>query len=185
MLSYRSSDEEGNLALPSPFIVDVADLFVPEWRDRRRTRLLADVVWPADAAPTERERLRAEAAAAAPAGGSDEDPATLVAVGGGAGLVRHREILSAGALESFADCPVKWLVDRELQPARFEPEPEALARGSFMHDVLERLLRSLGGAGHAGIAAERAGAARRAAARTCPRRSRRDGPRRSGPAAVR
>jgi ATP-dependent helicase/nuclease subunit B len=59
--------------------------------------------------------------------------------------VRHREILSAGALESFADCPVKWLVDRELQPARFEPEPEALARGSFMHDLLERLLRSLGG----------------------------------------
>jgi ATP-dependent helicase/DNAse subunit B len=145
VLSYRSSDEEGNLALPSPFIADMAELFVPEWRERRRTRLLADVVWPADAAPTERERLRAEAAAAAPAGGSDEDPARWSLSAEALGLVRHREILSAGALESFADCPVKWLVDRELQPARFEPEPEALARGSFMHDVLERLLRSLGG----------------------------------------
>ena len=145
VLSYRSSDEEGNLALPSPFIADVADLFVPEWRQRRRTRLLADVVWPAEAAPTERERLRAEAAAAAPAGGSDEDPARWSLSAEALGLVRHREIVSRGALESFADCPVKWLVDRELQPARLEPEPEALARGSFMHDVLERLLRSLGG----------------------------------------
>jgi len=34
--SYRSSDEEGNLALPSPFIADIADLFVPEWFERRR-----------------------------------------------------------------------------------------------------------------------------------------------------
>ena len=36
VFSYRSSDEEGNLALPSPFIADVADLFVPEWPQRRR-----------------------------------------------------------------------------------------------------------------------------------------------------
>ena len=50
VLSYRSSDEEGNLALPSPFLADVADVLVG-WPARRR-RLLADVVWPAEAAPT-------------------------------------------------------------------------------------------------------------------------------------
>jgi ATP-dependent helicase/DNAse subunit B len=145
VLSYRSSDEEGNLVLPSPFLADVAELFVPEWRERRRTRLLADVVWSADAAPTERELLRARAAAGAPTGGDPVDAARWSLSADALGVVRHSEILSAGALESYADCPVKWLVERELQPERFEPEPEALARGSFMHDVLERLLRSLGG----------------------------------------
>ncbi len=35
-LSYRSSDEEGNLALASPFIADVAALLGPAWRAGRR-----------------------------------------------------------------------------------------------------------------------------------------------------
>ncbi len=42
VLSYRSSDEEGNLALASPFIADVAELLVPEWSGRRQRRLLSD-----------------------------------------------------------------------------------------------------------------------------------------------
>ena len=64
VLSYRSSDEEGNLALPSPFLRDVADLLDAGWWERRRRRLLADVVWAPDEAPTEHERRRAQAAAA-------------------------------------------------------------------------------------------------------------------------
>jgi RecB family exonuclease len=59
--------------------------------------------------------------------------------------VRHSQILSAGALETYADCPVKWLVERELQPAKLEPDPDALARGSYMHAVLEDVLGRLGG----------------------------------------
>jgi ATP-dependent helicase/DNAse subunit B len=145
VLSYRSSDEEGNLVLPSPFLADVAELFVPDWSTRRRTRLLADVVWAPDAAPTEREQARAAAVAQAPAGGSTVDPSRWSLGAGALALVRHSEILSAGALESYANCPVKWLVERELQPERFEPESDALARGSFMHWVLERLLRALSG----------------------------------------
>jgi RecB family exonuclease len=62
---------------------------------------------------------------------------------GALGHVRHRRILSAGALESYADCPVRWLVERELQPTRFEPEPEPITRGNLMHEVLEKLLRRL------------------------------------------
>src|SRR5205807_431545 len=46
ILSYRSSDEEGNLALPSPFLADVAELLADDWHERRRRRMLADVVWP-------------------------------------------------------------------------------------------------------------------------------------------
>jgi ATP-dependent helicase/DNAse subunit B len=60
-LAYRSSDEEGNLALASPFVADVAELLVEDWTTRRRRRLLADVVWDPERAPTERERARAAA----------------------------------------------------------------------------------------------------------------------------
>ncbi len=144
VLSHRSSDEEGNLALPSPFIDDVAELLVEGWRERRRRRLLADVVWSADGAPTERERARARSALRAPAAGAVAEPLRVL---GPDALrrVRHSQILSAGALEMYAACPVKWLVERELQPERFEPEPDPMARGSFIHVALERVLRRLGG----------------------------------------
>ncbi len=143
-LSYRSSDEEGNLALPSPFLADVAELLAEGWPERRRRRMLADVVWPAGAAPTERELARSRAAASAPASG--EVPSPIGSLGEAAlAHVRHSQILSAGALESYSDCPVKWLVERELQPERLEPDPDPLARGSYMHGVLEEVLRRLGG----------------------------------------
>jgi ATP-dependent helicase/DNAse subunit B len=143
VLSYRSSDEEGNLALPSPFIADVAELLEPGWAGRRRKRLLADVVWPAGEAPTARELARTEVAAAAPPAG--ELPAPLRSLSEDAlRLVRHSEILSGGALESYGDCPVKWLVERELQPTPFEPHSDAIVRGSFMHAVLEEVIEQLG-----------------------------------------
>lgn len=149
VLSYQSSDEEGNIALPSPFIDDVADVLRPEWRESRRRRLLADVVWAADEAPTEQERRRAAAVGAAsgslgaPAEGESADPWHL----GPEALsrVRHTEVLSAGALENYAQCPMKWLIERELRPLELEPSPEPLERGSYMHDVLERVLGRLGG----------------------------------------
>jgi RecB family exonuclease len=143
LLSYRSADEEGNLELPSPFISDVAELMVPTWRESRRRRMLSDVVWPADEAPTARELARAEAAALAPVGGDPPEPPRRLSASA-LGHVRHTEVLSAGALETYASCPVKWLVERELRPRRFEPEPDPIARGSYMHDVLERLLGRLG-----------------------------------------
>ncbi len=143
ILSYRSSDEEGNLALPSPFLADVAELLVEDWPERRRRRMLADVVWPATQAPTARELARTNAAAKAPLAGEVPSPIGSLSEKTLA-HVRHRRILSAGALETYADCPVKWLVDRELQPERLEPDPDALARGSYMHAVLERVLQRLG-----------------------------------------
>jgi RecB family exonuclease len=142
ILSYRSSDEEGNLALPSPFIADVSELLAEDWPERRRRRMLADVVWPAELAPTGRELARARAAAAAPPSG--DVPSPIGSLGPAAlAHVRHSQILSAGALETYADCPVKWLVDRELQPEPLEPDPDPLARGSYMHAVLEQVLRRL------------------------------------------
>jgi ATP-dependent helicase/DNAse subunit B len=143
-LSYRSSDEEGNLALASPFIADVAELLDPGWPDRRERRLLADVVWDPDRAPTARERERSLAARGAAAAGEEPDPVRSLGAGALA-RVRHSQILSAGALETYGDCPVKWLVERELQPEPLTPEPEPITRGNLMHDTLERLIRELGG----------------------------------------
>jgi ATP-dependent helicase/DNAse subunit B len=143
VLSYRSSDEEGNVALASPFIADVAELLEPGWADRRRKRLLADVVWPPGQVPTARELARTEAAARAPLAG--ELPAPVRSLSANAlAHVRHSEILSGGALEAYGDCPMKWLVERELQPERFEPEPDPVVRGNHMHAVLEQVMERLG-----------------------------------------
>jgi RecB family exonuclease len=160
VLSYRSSDEEGGIELPSPFIADVAELFHPGWTARRRRRLLADVVWPAQDAPTARELARAvaterraaqdrQAEAKREAGdGRQAAPSGEAAyVLGEAALshVRHRRLVSAGALENYADCPVKWLVERELQPQRLAPDSASMVRGHVVHRVLEELYRRLGG----------------------------------------
>ncbi|HEY2769548.1 MAG TPA: PD-(D/E)XK nuclease family protein [Solirubrobacteraceae bacterium] len=143
ILSYRSSDEEGNIELPSPFLADVSELLAEGWSERRRRRLLADVVWEPVEAPTDRELARSRAAAAAPLRGDVASP--MHALGEVAlSHVRHSEVVSAGALENYAGCPVRWLVERELSPARFEPEPEPLARGNYMHALLEALVRRLG-----------------------------------------
>ena len=144
VLGYRSSDEDGNLALPSPFLADVAELLDPGWWDQRRRRMLADVVWPSEDAPTERELARSEAAAAAPLAGDVPSPIGSLSDAALA-HVRHRRILSAGALESYGNCPVRWLIERELQPVALEPDPDPLVRGGYMHNVIEQVLRRLAG----------------------------------------
>lgn len=143
-LSYRSSDEEGNLALASPFLADVAEVLAPDWAEGRARRLLGDVVWPEEQAPTERERARARAARSAPPDGDEAEPDRRLGALARSRL-RHTEILSAGALEAFAECPVRWLIERELRPRPLEPDPEPIVRGNLMHAVLERLLGELDG----------------------------------------
>jgi ATP-dependent helicase/DNAse subunit B len=136
ILSCRDADEEGNPALPSFFVDDVRAL-LDELPVRRRP--LSEVTWPPEQAPTPAERARAAALA-----GPRETPPPLASLGPEAqASLRQREVLSAGGLEAYARCPVKWLVERELAPDRFEPDPEAIARGSCVHRVLERVLAQL------------------------------------------
>jgi ATP-dependent helicase/DNAse subunit B len=154
VLSYRSSDEEGRAVLPSPFLDDIAALFVPEWRERRTRRLLADVVWNEQQAPTSIELRYARAAAAAADAAAAHPTGTAPSSGAESRVlseaalrhVRHTEVVSGGALETFAACPVKWLVERQLQPPELAPEAEQLARGNLMHELLERLIGELGAA---------------------------------------
>jgi ATP-dependent helicase/DNAse subunit B len=136
VLSCRDADEDGNPAVRSAFVDDVAALLdeLPATH-----RPLSDVTWPPAAAPTPAERARA-AALAAPRSA----PQPIASLGPAAcAALRQREVLSANALETYARCPVRWLVDGELQPERFAPDPEALARGSCIHRVLERTLAQL------------------------------------------
>jgi ATP-dependent helicase/DNAse subunit B len=139
VLSARTSDEEGGPQQPSFFIEDVAELL--DLPDRPyAARGLSDVVWDLGEAPTRQEWERAAAAA------GPRVPARVPDGLASAELVRilveeHR--LSAGAIETFADCPVKWLVDRRLRPDALEPEAEQLVRGDYAHHVLQRVYSEL------------------------------------------
>jgi ATP-dependent helicase/DNAse subunit B len=136
ILSCRDADEDGNPAQPSFFVQDVRALLheLPETH-----RPLSAVTWPLQQAPTDAERQRAEALA-----GPRRQPHPIAPLSAAAtALLRQRDVLSAGALEKYARCPVRWLVESELQPERFEPDPEAMTRGSCIHAVLERALSRL------------------------------------------
>ena len=62
LVSFRSSDEEGDPVQPSAFVDDIRALFTDELWERRGRRLLAEVTWPPGAAPTPHELRRARAA---------------------------------------------------------------------------------------------------------------------------
>ncbi|MBX5470359.1 MAG: PD-(D/E)XK nuclease family protein [Thermoleophilaceae bacterium] len=140
VLSSRTSDEEGDPEAPSFFLEDVKGLFDSSLEDRARTRSLSDVTWGPLEAPTETEWRRALAAAGPrrpePRPDGLRAPEVLARLGEG-------RVWSASALEAFADCPVKWLVDRLLSPQALEPDAEQLVRGSYAHDVLELTYRRL------------------------------------------
>src|ERR1044072_3604971 len=64
------------------------------------------------------------------------DPAVLTTLAS-----RDRE--SARGLETFATCPVKWLIEHVLKPDPVDADPLPMQRGSLAHDVLERTLQAL------------------------------------------
>jgi ATP-dependent helicase/DNAse subunit B len=52
-------------------------------------------------------------------------------------------VWSASSLERWVSCPVKWFVERLLDPGAFEPDAEPLARGGLAHVVLHDTLAGL------------------------------------------
>ncbi|MBK8294928.1 MAG: PD-(D/E)XK nuclease family protein [Solirubrobacterales bacterium] len=56
-----------------------------------------------------------------------------------AALLAENRTFSATALEAFAACPYGWFIERALNPMRFGPEPEPMARGNLVHKVLARI----------------------------------------------
>ena len=131
VLAYRTADEEGGPATPSFFLDDVRALFAVPLELRERP--LAQVTWPADAAPTDAERARSLAAAE-----PRVEPAVLGSLEGAAARAAlvEQPAMSASGLEAYACCPVRWLVEHHLRPRALEPEPAPLVRGGVAHRVL-------------------------------------------------
>ena len=140
-LSWRDTDEEGSPQIRSFLVDDVRDLFGDALRATHATRPLAAVTWPLEQAPTRVEHERA-AALAGPRR-SPPRPERIEAEDVLADLADTRR-LSPAALEAYADCPVKWLIDRRLRPDALEPDPEPMVRGRYAHAVLELTYRRLG-----------------------------------------
>lgn len=132
-LSSRYSDEDGNAQARSFFIEDVRDLFGDSLGEPLR-RSLSDVTWRLDDAPTSKEWERA-AAARGPR--REQRPGSHLGTAELADWLAARGGFSASALEAFSECPVRWLVERVLDPNVLEPDPEYMVRGSYAHRVLE------------------------------------------------
>ncbi len=139
-LSWHEASDDGDQAVPSFFLSDVCDLFAPSLSERRRMRTLGEVGWGEAAPPTAGERLRAAAVA-----GPRHREAPIAALGDEdlVGALRDRRTWSASAIELWAGCPVKWFVERRLQPEGLTPDPELMLRGQLAHLVLEATLIGL------------------------------------------
>jgi ATP-dependent helicase/DNAse subunit B len=131
VLSSRYCDEEGDPEAESFFLEDVRELLEGV---QVHTRSLSDVTWSPEEAPTAAEYERAVALLGPRVEPPAPGPLTAEPV---LAELEAREAVSAGALERFADCPVKWLVEDVLRPDALEPDPEQMVRGSYAHSVLQ------------------------------------------------
>jgi RecB family exonuclease len=169
VLAREAATDDGQPREASPFWDEVAALFDPEGVARStRRRPLSALSWPIDAAPTERERLRALSLIAV----DDRDGAGALAAANGwtrryerartafsrrtpldnpavISALAARATFSVTELESFADCSQRWFVERQIDPKSVDAEPDALLRGQVAHQALHRfysgLSRELGG----------------------------------------
>jgi ATP-dependent helicase/DNAse subunit B len=143
-LSWHTGDDDGRPAVRSFFVDDVVELFAPELFASRARRGLGAAGWGAAQAPTEREARRAAAAAV---GDSTLEAAPIGPLLDAEVLrsLNERETWSASALEAWRSCPVRWFVERHLNPKGLEPDPEPLVRGTFVHEALERVYAGLPG----------------------------------------
>jgi RecB family exonuclease len=127
-----------------------------------RRRALSALTWPLEAAPSERERLRAVAqlavtepdTAAALAEANDwsrrlrrarrafdrptalRNPAVRAWFGA-------RTVFGATELERFADCSSAWLFERVVDPKTIDAEADAMLRGQVAHQTLFRFYSGL------------------------------------------
>ena len=163
VLVREAASDEGVPREPSSFWDDVRSLFAPsDVALATRRRPLSSLTWPLDAAPSERERLRALARLTV----DDADAAAALAAANGWSrrLERAREAFerptrlrnpavlesmssrttfSATELERFADCSSAWLVERVIDPKTIDAEPDAMLRGQVVHTALNRFYSSL------------------------------------------
>jgi ATP-dependent helicase/DNAse subunit B len=139
-LCWHDATDNGDAAVRSLFVDDLADCFGEQLFERRAVRAAGAVAW--GSAPANAPTLaRLEAALAGPrlrAGVLRQmrDPELLLAL-------RGRDSYSPSALESWCGCPAGWLVERALHAEELEPPKIWIARGSAAHEVLSELFGAL------------------------------------------
>ncbi|MFN0154262.1 MAG: PD-(D/E)XK nuclease family protein [Gaiella sp.] len=163
VLAREAAGDDGTPTYPSPFWQEVTRLFDrAELARATRRRVMSELTFEVDRAPTERERLRAaaslartsrsEAVALAEANGWSRrlerarsaftretrlrNPSVLEWLAG-------RTTFSATELERFADCSSAWLVERVVAPKTIDAEPDAMLRGQVAHTALHRFAVAL------------------------------------------
>jgi ATP-dependent helicase/DNAse subunit B len=162
-LVREAANDEGVPREPSPFWDEVRSLFAADEIARAtQRRPLSSLTWPLEAAPTERERLRALATHAV----DDPDGAAVLAMANEwsrrleralaafdrktrltspavLSWMSERTVFSATELERFADCSSAWFVEKVIDPKTIDAQPDALLRGQVVHTTLNRFYAQL------------------------------------------
>jgi ATP-dependent helicase/DNAse subunit B len=162
-LVREAANDDGRPQEPSPFFEEVRSRFRPDDVARwTRRRVLSELTWDLERAPSERERLRA-AAALAPLD-ADETRALARANGWERRIDRAlgafarptrltnplvlRELaettrFSVTELETFGTCSSMWLLERVVDPKAIDAEVDARLRGGVAHQALYRFYTGL------------------------------------------
>jgi ATP-dependent helicase/DNAse subunit B len=162
-LVREAATDDGGPREPSPFWEEARAVFAPDDVARwTRTRPLSQLTWPVEAAPTERERLRATAALAP----DDVETAQGIAAANGwerrlaralhaferstrlthplvVETLQARSSFGVTELERFADCSSIWFFERVIDPRSIDAEADARLRGSVAHQALYRFYSGL------------------------------------------
>ncbi|HEY3374925.1 MAG TPA: PD-(D/E)XK nuclease family protein [Candidatus Aquicultor sp.] len=165
-LSYQSVNSNGRALLKSSFLSDLQEsIDEDDLIKLTMRRYLSDVVFNGNlvSIPSAKEAIRLAASCHSKQpnltktviesiGGSHQlggilarvpsPPARFISTGARE-LISNRDTFSITELESFANCPFKWYVERMLKPQAIEVELDALNKGSILHSTLEKFYRAL------------------------------------------
>ena len=162
-LVREAASDEGSPKEASPFWEEVVALFPADEVARATTRRpLSALTWGLEAAPTDRERLRAVAGLWADDARRDDADGLARANGWErkferarraftrqtrlthplvVGELRGRTVFNVTELERFADCSSAWFFDRVIDPKTIDQEVDAKLRGSVAHNALFRFFK--------------------------------------------
>jgi len=139
-VSWHDATDDGEVALRSLFVDDLVDCFGEQLIAQRAVRGAGALRWedvPAGAPTLARlQQVLRGPRRAGPVIGPLAAPALLAER-------RGRDSHSASALERWTECPVKWLIERALDPRELAPDELHLVRGSVSHEVLHAVFVAL------------------------------------------
>ena len=162
-LVREAATDDGSPREPSPFWHEVASTFAADDVAHATVRRpLSALTWTLDAAPTDRERLRALAQLAT----SDADAARAIADANDwerrltrarmafqrktrlenpvvLDWLRSRTTFGVTELERFADCSSAWLHERIVSPKTIDAVVDPMLRGSVAHSALHKFYAGL------------------------------------------